>query len=127
MGQAEVCLQAGGGYGPIGKGIGMASTSSTGTGTSADLRAKALRLMRDPAAPPELTAREAAERWRQHPLCIAEPILRDLLGEVHYESDQDVVVRGADGALLWIDGKPAVLDPAQIFAGAPRGGWSHGA
>jgi hypothetical protein len=73
-----------------------------------------------------LTAREAAERWREHPLFIAEPILRDLLGEVHYESDQEVVVRGADGALLWIDGKPAVLDPAEVFAGE-RAGWSLGA
>lgn len=104
----------------------MASTSSVGKGSPADLRAKALRLTRDQAAAPVLTAREAAERWRQHPLFIAEPILRDLLGEVHYESDQEVVVRGADGGLLWIDGKPAVVDPAQVFAGE-RAGWSLGA
>jgi len=106
----------------------MESPSKVAAGASTDLRAKALRLTRDPAdAPAVLTAREAAERWRAHPLSIAEPILRDLLGEVHYESDQEVVVRGADGALLWIDGKPAVFDPEEILAGKRPGGWSLGA
>ncbi len=106
----------------------MESPSRVTAAGSADLRAKALRLTRDPAkAPAVLTAREAAERWRAHPLSIAEPILRDLLGEVHYESDQAVVVRGADGALLWIDGKPAVFDPVEILSGKNADGWSYGA
>ncbi len=69
-----------------------------------------------------LSAQEAAERWRKHPLSIAEPILRDLLGDVRADADHGVCVCDADGSLLWVDGEPAVLDPLQIVPGGSRRG-----
>jgi hypothetical protein len=69
-----------------------------------------------------LSAQEAAERWRTHPLSIAEPILRDLLGDIRADTDHGVCVCDADGSLLWVDGAPAVLDPLQIVPGGSRRG-----
>lgn len=70
-----------------------------------------------------LTAEEAAERWRNHPLSIAEPILRDLLEDVHSDDDQVVLICDADGTLLWIDGEAAVLDAAQGIHLQPGALW----
>jgi len=77
------------------------------------------------AAGPRLgiSAEEAAERWRRHPLSIAEPILTDLLQDVHSDDDQVVLLCDADGTLLWIDGEPAVLDAAQAIHLQPGALW----
>jgi len=78
-------------------------------------------------APVSLTVDEAAERWHRHPLSIAEPILRELLADVHSDDDQVVLACDADGALLWIDGEPAVLDAAHEIHLEPGAVWSEGA
>jgi len=73
------------------------------------------------------SADEAAERWRTHPLSIAEPILRDLLADVHSDDDQVVLACDADGSMLWIDGKPAVLDAGHEIHLEPGALWSEDA
>jgi hypothetical protein len=80
-----------------------------------------------PTAPVALNEDEAAERWRNHPLSIAEPILHDLLADVHSDDDQVVLACDADGALLWIDGEPAVLDAAHEIHLEPGAIWTEGA
>lgn len=77
------------------------------------------------SAPLESTADEAAERWRTHPLSIAEPILRELLADVRSDDDQVVLACGADGSLLWIDGEPAVLDAGHEIHLEPGALWSE--
>lgn len=72
-----------------------------------------------------ISIEEAAERWRQHPLSIAEPILSDLLRDVHSDDDQVVLICDADGTLLWIDGEPAVLDAAQEIHLQPGALWGE--
>lgn len=63
-------------------------------------------------APMDLSGDEVARRWEAHPLAIAVPILRDLLGDIG--DDQHVaLVCDADGSLLWIDGRPAMLEAAR--------------
>lgn len=82
----------------------------------------------DPArdvAPVLLTSEEAAERWRRHPLSIAEPLLRELLADVRSDDAQVVLACDADGALLWIDGEPAVLDAAHEIHLQPGAVWSE--
>jgi hypothetical protein len=104
----------------------MAPSSSVALARSTAGRRKALKLVPSPPAAPEvLTATEAAERWRAHPLSIAEPILRNLLGDFHADADHGVSVRDANGTLLWLEGEPAVLDPIGMLPEKPssiRGG-----
>jgi GAF domain len=78
-----------------------------------------------PTAPVAINSDEAAERWRSHPLSIAEPVLRELLADVHSDDDQVVLACDADGALLWIDGEPAVLDAAHEIHLEPGAMWSE--
>ncbi len=63
-------------------------------------------------APVRLDAGEVDRRWAEHPLSIAVPILRGLLADVG-DSEHVALVCDADGALLWIDGRPAMLDAAR--------------
>jgi hypothetical protein len=104
----------------------MAPSPSADIARSTAGRRKALKLVPPPPATPEvLTAREAAERWRAHPLSIAEGIQRDQLGDFNADADHGVSVRDADGTLLWLDGEPAILDPIGMLPTAPgaiRGG-----
>ena len=78
-----------------------------------------------PTAPVAITAEEAAERWRSHPLSLAEPVLHELLADVHSDDDQVVLACDADGALLWLDGEPAVLDAAHEIHLEPGAIWSE--
>ncbi|MEH3052812.1 MAG: hypothetical protein PGN13_02245 [Patulibacter minatonensis] len=55
---------------------------------------------------------EVARRWAEHPLSIAVPILRGLLDDVG-DSDHVALVCDADGALLWLDGRPALVERAK--------------
>lgn len=77
------------------------------------------------SAPLTASAEEATERWREHPLSIAEPLLRDLLADVRCDDDQVVLACDADGSLLWIDGEPAVLDAAHEIKLEPGALWSE--
>lgn len=77
-------------------------------------------------APRVLSATEAAERWRTHPLAGGMPMLRALLADVHDDSKQVVLVCDADGTILWIDGEPAVVDEAQAINLAVGAGWAEG-
>jgi hypothetical protein len=82
----------------------------------------------DPAhglAPVTHSAEEAEERWRSHPLSIAEPVLRELLADVHADDGQVVLACDADGSLLWIDGEPAQLDAAHEIHLEPGALWSE--
>lgn len=77
-------------------------------------------------APRVLSAAEAGERWRTHPLAGGMPMLRALLEDVHDDSKQVVLVCDADGTILWIDGQPAVVDEAQEINLAIGAGWAEG-
>jgi len=77
------------------------------------------------SAPIECSADEAAERWRTHPLSLAEPILRELLADVRSDDDQVILACDADGSLLWIDGEPAVLDAGHEIHLEPGALWSE--
>ena len=70
-----------------------------------------------------LSVDEAASRWASHPLSVAEPILKELLEDVRSDDDQVVLICDADGALLWIDGEPAVVDAAQEIHLQPGALW----
>jgi hypothetical protein len=76
-------------------------------------------------APVTLSPEEAADRWRRHPLVIAEPLLRELLTDVRNDDDQVVLACDVDGSLLWIDGDPAVLDAAHEIHLEPGALWSE--
>lgn len=78
-------------------------------------------------APVMLSAEEAEERWRSHPLSIAESVLRELLADVRSDDGQVVLACDADGSLLWIDGEPAVLDAAHEINLEPGSLWSEDA
>lgn len=60
-------------------------------------------------APVRLGSDEVDRRWRDHPLAIAVPILKGLLSDVG-DSEHVALVCDADGSLLWIDGRPAMLE-----------------
>lgn len=77
-------------------------------------------------APRLLSAEEAGERWRSHPLAGGMAMLRALLADVHDDAKQVVLVCDADGTILWIDGEPAVLDEAQSINLAVGTGWAEG-
>lgn len=76
-------------------------------------------------APRVLSADEAGDRWRTHPLAGGMPMLRTLLADVHDDSKQVVLVCDADGTILWIDGEPAVVDEAQGINLSIGAGWSE--
>lgn len=78
-------------------------------------------------APVVRSADEARERWRSHPLSIAEPVLHELLADVHDEDGQVVLACDSDGSLLWIDGEPAQLDAAHEIHLEPGALWSEDA
>jgi hypothetical protein len=63
-------------------------------------------------APLVMSGDEAAARWDDSPLRLAEPILRELLADVGTAGQQVVLVCDADGTMLWIDGEQSVLDQA---------------
>jgi hypothetical protein len=77
------------------------------------------------SAPMICSTEEAAERWRTHPLSVAEPVLRELLADVRSDDDQVVLACDADGSLLWIDGEPAVLDAGHEIHLEPGALWSE--
>jgi signal transduction histidine kinase len=55
---------------------------------------------------------DVRERWDAHPLEAAAPLIRRWLGPLADESDQLIVVSGADGLLLWLDGDARVRSAA---------------
>ncbi|HEY0280686.1 MAG TPA: GAF domain-containing protein [Solirubrobacterales bacterium] len=63
-------------------------------------------------APLVMSGDEAAARWDESPLRLAEPILRELLADVGAAGQQVVLVCDADGTMLWIDGEQSVLEQA---------------
>lgn len=77
------------------------------------------------SAPISLSEEEVAGRWLDHPLSVAEPVLRDLFADVSSDDDQVVLVCDADGTLLWIDGEPALLDAAREVHLEPGAVWSE--
>jgi signal transduction histidine kinase len=56
--------------------------------------------------------RDVRERWRAHPLEAAAPLIRRWLGPVADDNEQLIVVSGADGLLLWLDGNVKVRSAA---------------
>jgi signal transduction histidine kinase len=56
--------------------------------------------------------RDVRERWRAHPLEAAAPLIRRWLGPVASANEQLIVVSGADGLLLWLDGDAKVRSAA---------------
>jgi len=76
-------------------------------------------------APLVMSGDEAAERWDESPLRVAEPILRELLADVGTAGQQVVLVCDADGTMLWIDGEPGVLEQATAIHLERGSGWSE--
>jgi signal transduction histidine kinase len=56
--------------------------------------------------------RDVTQRWDAHPLEAAAPLIRRWLGPLADESEQLIVVSGADGLLLWLDGDTSVRSAA---------------
>ena len=77
-------------------------------------------------APVRLGTAEVDARWADHPLAIAVPILRGLLDDVG-DAEHVALVCDADGALLWIDGRPAMLEEAREVHLERGSIWSEGA
>jgi hypothetical protein len=63
-------------------------------------------------APVQLAEDEVERRWADHPLSIAVPVLRGLLEDVG-DGDHVALVCDADGSLLWLDGRPALVERAR--------------
>jgi signal transduction histidine kinase len=71
--------------------------------------------------------RDVAERWRDHPLVAAAPLVRESLGVIADESDNLIVVSDADGLLLWIEGSAKVRSAAADAMNFTEGAlWSEG-
>ncbi len=77
-------------------------------------------------APVPLDEGAVARRWSEHALSIAVPILRGLLDDVG-DTEHVALVCDADGTLLWIDGRPAMLDAAREVHLERGSVWSEGA
>ena len=77
-------------------------------------------------APVSLDEGQVNQRWGSHPLSIAVPILRGLLEDVG-DTEHVALVCDADGALLWIDGRPAMLDAAREVHLERGSVWAEGA
>jgi hypothetical protein len=77
-------------------------------------------------APVPMAADEVDRRWSDHPLAIAVPILRGLLDDVG-DAEHVALICDADGSLLWIDGRPAMLEAAREIHLEPGSMWSEGA
>jgi hypothetical protein len=76
-------------------------------------------------APLVMSGDEAAARWDDSPLRLAEPILRELLADVGTAGQQVVLVCDADGTMLWIDGEQSVLDEATAIHLERGSRWSE--
>jgi hypothetical protein len=76
-------------------------------------------------APLLMSGDEAAARWDDSPLRVAEPILRELLADVGTAGQQVVLVCDAEGTMLWIDGEPGVLEQATAIHLERGSGWSE--
>ncbi|MBS1678067.1 MAG: GAF domain-containing protein [Actinobacteria bacterium] len=76
-------------------------------------------------APLVMSEDEAAARWEDSPLRVAEPILRELLADVGTAGQQVVLVCDAEGTMLWIDGEPGVLEQATAIHLERGSGWSE--
>lgn len=63
-------------------------------------------------APVQLAEEEVQARWADHPLAIATPILRGLIDDVGDE-DHVALICDADGSLLWLDGRPHLVERAR--------------
>lgn len=63
-------------------------------------------------APVQLGEEEVEARWANHPLAIATPILRGLLDDVG-DADHVALICDADGSLLWLDGRPHLVERAR--------------
>jgi len=79
----------------------------------------------DGIAPLVMSADEAAARWDDSPLRVAEPILRELLADVGAAGQQLVLVCDAEGTMLWIDGEPGMLEQATAVHLERGSGWSE--
>ncbi|MBJ7471969.1 MAG: GAF domain-containing protein, partial [Solirubrobacteraceae bacterium] len=77
-------------------------------------------------APVRAGEAEVSQRWDSHPLAIAVPILRGLLDDVG-DTEHVALICDADGTLLWIDGRPAMLDAAREVHLERGSVWSEGA
>jgi len=76
-------------------------------------------------APLVMSGDEAAARWDDSPLRVAEPILREMFADVGAAGQQVVLVCDADGTMLWIDGEPGVLEQATAIHLERGSGWSE--
>ncbi len=76
-------------------------------------------------APLVISGEEAAARWDDSPLRVAEPILRELLADVGTAGQQVVLVCDAEGTMLWIDGEQGVLDEATAIHLERGSRWSE--
>jgi hypothetical protein len=76
-------------------------------------------------APLVMSGDEAAARWDDSPLRIAEPILREMFADIGTAGQQVVLACDADGTMLWIDGEPGVLEQATAIHLERGSGWSE--
>jgi len=75
-------------------------------------------------APLSIDTGEAERRWQDHPLAVAVPILRGLLDDVG-DQDHVALVCDVDGSLLWLDGRPALVEQAKEVHLAIGSNWSE--
>ena len=75
-------------------------------------------------APRLLDAEEAQLRAERHPLAVAIPILQSLLTDVG-DSDHLALIADVDGSVLWIDGRPALVDQAGEAGIEPGTAWAE--
>lgn len=81
----------------------------------------------DPAgglAPRALDEHQVNERWAAHPLSIAVPVIRGLLEDVGDE-EHLAAVCDADGSLLWLEGRPPLLESAAEAGMEPGTLWTE--
>jgi hypothetical protein len=79
-------------------------------------------------APRVTAADEISDRWREHPLWSAAPIIRRCLGTIADADGNLIVVSDADGVLLWVDGPDSVrFDAAEAMNFAEGAAWGEAA
>jgi hypothetical protein len=80
----------------------------------------------DAGMPPSIMSTdEAAGRWENHPLGRAEQLLRDLFGEILYETRALLFVCDGDGSLIWRHGHPQTLYDATGLNADLGSSWSE--
>ncbi|MFD5324855.1 GAF domain-containing protein [Streptomyces sp. NPDC127092] len=88
-------------------------------------RSARARVSPDGAAPVELDEEELAGHREAHPLAVAMPMIRELMGAYARDGEHLLAVCDAAGRMLWVEGHPGTLRKARAMNFVAGARWSE--